>query len=341
MSTSGTPITTTWAPSTSPRWATSASISAPRSPTTRTGSSAWTPAAASAISRATGSSLSPRPSRDPEQCRRHFSPERWTAIQARPRVVPRTHDAAGLGGRAGRPRLQRKPCLGARGKPPRRRPRPRPPAQILTLTLIDPLLLLLMWAGVAWAFGWRVMCVALIYWGTNVPGEFSWQGGAYLRQDWLAASILGSAFCGAAGWASGGRRSRGPRCSASSPASCSRASILKAIGDAVRPRRWASVASGPASRRRRTPRARGGAFPERAGGGRPARLARVRGQLRQARGDAAHQSHGPPRRSSPSSPPRGPHAPHRSGSMRIPSRCGRTRATASSPSDAGSGSPSS
>jgi hypothetical protein len=27
-----------------------------------------------------------------------------------------------------------------------------------------------MWVGVAWAFGWRVMCVALIYWGTNVPG---------------------------------------------------------------------------------------------------------------------------------------------------------------------------
>jgi hypothetical protein len=44
---------------------------------------------------------------------------------------------------------------------------------------------------VIWAFGWRATCVAVIYWGTNFPAEFGWTGGAYLRQDWLAASVIG------------------------------------------------------------------------------------------------------------------------------------------------------
>jgi hypothetical protein len=63
--------------------------------------------------------------------------------------------------------------------------------QIVLLTALDPLLLAGMWAAVAWAFGWRAMCVALIYWGTNFPARFAWTGGSILRQDWLALSMAG------------------------------------------------------------------------------------------------------------------------------------------------------
>jgi hypothetical protein len=54
--------------------------------------------------------------------------------------------------------------------------------------------MLVAWGMVAWAFGWRATCVALVYWGTNHPANFSWTGGAFLRDDWLAASLIGLAL---------------------------------------------------------------------------------------------------------------------------------------------------
>jgi hypothetical protein len=33
--------------------------------------------------------------------------------------------------------------------------------------------------------------VALLYWGTNYPAEFGWTGGSFLRDDWLAATVIG------------------------------------------------------------------------------------------------------------------------------------------------------
>ncbi len=63
--------------------------------------------------------------------------------------------------------------------------------QIALLWWIDPLLLLAMWGLVWWAFGWQVMCVALIWWGTNYPARYSFTGGAFLRQDWLFFAVAG------------------------------------------------------------------------------------------------------------------------------------------------------
>ena len=62
---------------------------------------------------------------------------------------------------------------------------------ILALGAIDPLLLGAMWAAVAWAFGWRALCVAAIFWGTNLFAGFGWTGGSFLRQAWLVTSIGG------------------------------------------------------------------------------------------------------------------------------------------------------
>jgi hypothetical protein len=36
-----------------------------------------------------------------------------------------------------------------------------------------------------WAFGWRTMALAAIFWGCNAPANFYWTGGAFLRQDWI------------------------------------------------------------------------------------------------------------------------------------------------------------
>jgi hypothetical protein len=64
-------------------------------------------------------------------------------------------------------------------------------SSLTVASLIDPALQLVMWTAVAWAFGWQGLCVALIFWGTNGLGEFSFVGGGYLRQDWLCAAVVG------------------------------------------------------------------------------------------------------------------------------------------------------
>ncbi len=71
---------------------------------------------------------------------------------------------------------------------------PASPGLLSLLSLLDPLWLAALWAGVVWAFGWRTACVAAVFWGTNAWAPFGWTGGGILRQDWLAASVLG--ICG-------------------------------------------------------------------------------------------------------------------------------------------------
>jgi len=66
--------------------------------------------------------------------------------------------------------------------------------QIRLLAFIDPVLLLVMWALVCWTFGWRVACVAAIWWGTNYPARYTYIGGAFLREDWLALAVAAICF---------------------------------------------------------------------------------------------------------------------------------------------------
>jgi hypothetical protein len=127
---------------------------------------------------------------EPKRCKRHFSPARWALFKRdvgwfRSRMsvdawdeLQRDHGynptpAWGMLGAT----------LGGSGPASTRR--------LVALTLFDPLIDLVMWGVVWWAFGWRAMCVALVYWGTNHPAEFSWIGGGYLRDGWLAAAVVG------------------------------------------------------------------------------------------------------------------------------------------------------
>jgi hypothetical protein len=69
---------------------------------------------------------------------------------------------------------------------------------------LDPLLLAAAFALVWWAFGWRVLCVALLFFGANDPGAYFWTGGAYLRQDWFFWALAGLAFLKKGRFALGG-----------------------------------------------------------------------------------------------------------------------------------------
>lgn len=62
---------------------------------------------------------------------------------------------------------------------------------INNLVRLDVAMELAMWGMIWWAFGWRVMAVGLIFWGSNFPARYWWNGGAYLRMDWLF-TLLGS-----------------------------------------------------------------------------------------------------------------------------------------------------
>jgi len=127
---------------------------------------------------------------DPARCIQRFTPERWSAFRRdahafRSRLPPavwrKLRTDHGYNGT---------PVWGILGST-LANTGPATPGRLLALALLDPVLLLVMWGCVAWAFGWRVLCVALLFWGTNHTAQFPWTGGSYLRQDWLAAAVAG------------------------------------------------------------------------------------------------------------------------------------------------------
>jgi hypothetical protein len=69
--------------------------------------------------------------------------------------------------------------------------RPVNDTDIVLLALLDPLLILTMFGFVWWAFDWQTTCVAMIWWGTNDLSTYLYTGGAFLRADWLAFSVIG------------------------------------------------------------------------------------------------------------------------------------------------------
>jgi hypothetical protein len=128
--------------------------------------------------------------RDPAFCKARFTPERWRSFR---------RDVAFFRNRLPVERWQRTqvdhgynatPTWGllggllARGGPATER-------RILLLQLLDPLLLAGTGVAIARTFGWRTLCVALLYFGTNYPAQYGWVGGSYLRQLELAALLAG------------------------------------------------------------------------------------------------------------------------------------------------------
>jgi hypothetical protein len=72
------------------------------------------------------------------------------------------------------------------------------------LSCIDVVLFSAMFGAVAWAFGWRVMCLAIVFWGSQDASPFYWTGGAFLRQDWLFYTITSACMIRKRKYALGG-----------------------------------------------------------------------------------------------------------------------------------------
>lgn len=62
---------------------------------------------------------------------------------------------------------------------------------LVALGLLDVVLLAGAFACVIATFGARTGCLAAVLLGFGYAGRFTWTGGAFLRHDWLAASLLG------------------------------------------------------------------------------------------------------------------------------------------------------
>lgn len=127
----------------------------------------------------------------PERCKEHFTPERWQAFMRDSDYFRRAStwgywaDALNDNGYNATPVWRLPAGLIANQIDEIN------DASMIILARLDPILLFAAALAVWWAFGWRTLCVALIYFGNNYPARYWWTGGAFLRMDWIAAMVAG------------------------------------------------------------------------------------------------------------------------------------------------------
>jgi hypothetical protein len=120
----------------------------------------------------------------PDRCKQHFTPERWQSFHhdlAYFRTLEnarRWDDAQMDHGYNGTPVWNIAGSLLANLAPASK-------TQIYILNSLDSAFLTAGCLMIGWAFGWRVLAVALLIFTTNFPSRFYWTGGAFLRWDWL------------------------------------------------------------------------------------------------------------------------------------------------------------
>ena len=120
----------------------------------------------------------------PEDCKGHFSTQRWEDFKKDvahfrgKHDVKRWEEAQTDHGYNGTPVWNILGTTLANSGPAN-------DGQINWLTWIDPLFIVGITLMAWWAFGWRTTCVALAVFATNFPSRFYWTGGAFLRWDWL------------------------------------------------------------------------------------------------------------------------------------------------------------
>ena len=226
----------------------------------------------------------------PERCKSHFTAQRWESFKHDVRYfrtqenARRWDDAQTDHGYNGTPVWNIVGTILTNLAPASR-------TQILTFDSIDCLAVIFLSLMIWWAFGWRVLTIALLVFATNFPSRWYWTGGSLLRWDWLF--WMGASVC----LAKKEHYFSAGMCLAYStllrifPIFMFVAPVL-AVGYHLReapPARAAFLALLHGSRAcRRHSRAA-----QRGDGGRIQRLSRLRCQHHQAPGDAAYQLHGP------------------------------------------------
>ncbi len=132
--------------------------------------------------------------KDPEQCKKKFAPERWAAFKKdvdwfyenakgsywESMMKDHGYNPPPVWGMAGK-------FFGSFA--------PAGDTYFKILSSIDVLFHLGCVLLFGWAFGWRAMAVATVFWGCNAPANFYWTGGAFLRQDWIFFLIAALCLC--------------------------------------------------------------------------------------------------------------------------------------------------
>lgn len=126
---------------------------------------------------------------NPEECKRHFSPERWEAFKADVKFFRSTSNLKYWNDMQTDHGYNPPPVWTVAGYALSSL-HPASYGYQQALAAIDPLLFAGLFAAIFWAFGWRVFCVSLVFWGCQLPAEYFWTGGAFLRQDWLFLLVL-------------------------------------------------------------------------------------------------------------------------------------------------------
>ena len=128
---------------------------------------------------------------NPERCTKHFTPARWEEFRKDIRFFrgrfsrERWDESQGDHGYNGTP------VWGLLGRALADNFGELTWEKIQKIAYIDSALLVIMWLGTWWAFGWRATAVALLYWGYNFPARFYWNGGSMLRYDWIFWLVIG------------------------------------------------------------------------------------------------------------------------------------------------------
>jgi hypothetical protein len=126
---------------------------------------------------------------EPAACKLHFSAERWAAFKK---------DVAFFRGQSDRAFWVRVQTDHGYNTPPLWTAMGKMLAVVFpvstpgltALACIDPILFIGMFFAIFRAFGFRVMCVAIIFWGTQFPAHEFFTNGAMLRKDWLFLTVV-------------------------------------------------------------------------------------------------------------------------------------------------------
>jgi hypothetical protein len=132
--------------------------------------------------------------RDPTDCTRHFTPARWRAFCGDVAVFRRLiGDRETWNGMQQDHGYNPSPVWTLLGRP-LASAAPVSAMLLRRLALIDPMLMIASLALFAWGFGPRTAWLASLFWCTQAPSNFSWTGGAFLRQDWLLLAMAALVF---------------------------------------------------------------------------------------------------------------------------------------------------
>lgn len=121
--------------------------------------------------------------KDPDRCRRHFTPRRWSFFKSDVAWFERSARGDYWDKMKEDHGYNPPPVWTMTGKlfselaPPS-------DAFFKLLASLDIMLQLGALLMLNWAFGWRVMTMAAVFFGCNLPANVHWTWGAFLRQDW-------------------------------------------------------------------------------------------------------------------------------------------------------------